>query len=827
MTRRTPGIRALWAARGAAFLAAVAGVAEAQMVRGTIVDAAGTPVPGVIVRLIADDSSTAARALTDQRGDFTVSTPRPGRYRLSTLRIGFRPLVSDPISLAAGQVVQHRVEVTGIALALSQVRITADRSCGRAALASAQTADLLEQMRAAITATALTRELGTIRTTSVTYRRALDAAGRRVLGQSAAIRSDSGGQPWRAVPADSLRRLGYVIDAGDSLRYLAPGLETLASAEFVADHCFRLARNRDTSLVGIAFEPIRERRTLSGIRGTLWLDRASSELRSLEYRYANVETAIIDAGAGGDVGFVRMRDGSWAVSHWSIRMPVLGLRSGVRLRGARTAGQDVVAASQIDVVGGRLSVVTRAGARGDTLWSRTPLSVAGTVTDSTSDRPVPGARIAARGTSAAALSNSRGQFVLSGMLPGNYTLEVRTPSLDSVNAVNALAFALTDSGPPIRIRVPNAAHVATALCGSQLHALPATLQGIVFGAVVMAGDTLPSAGAHVAIEWTEGADDDFRWKDATADARGHFRFCGVPIGRTLVVRAMTDSASAEAIGITIARDRRFARAELSVNPSVPGTGVFAGLVVRDSAERPIEGAEVVVQKAGKSGLTNGKGAFRLREIPVGTHDVVVRKVGYGPMTTQLTFTANRTVTRRIVLTPVQMLGEVRVTATRLDPAMARFEANRKLGLGRFWTRADLESLDGLKVGSLLESAPGVTVFEGQWLVRRRGVNSWQSAGKVYQGETLAGGATQRLEVDCPAMIYLDRTMLYAAREGELIPNLRSIAVESIEAIEYYPGPASTPAEYSDLNSNCGVLVLHTRRVESREQPPPRKPPGSD
>jgi hypothetical protein len=42
-------------------------------------------------------------------------------------------------------------------------------------------------------------------------------------------------------------------------------------------------------------------------------------------------------------------------------------------------------------------------------------------------------------------------------------------------------------------------------------------------------------------------------------------------------------------------------------------------------------------------------------------------------------------------------------------------------------------------------------------------------------------------------------------------NLNELIVMQIEAIEYYAGPADTPAKYNNLGANCGVLVVHTRR----------------
>jgi hypothetical protein len=130
-------------------------------------------------------------------------------------------------------------------------------------------------------------------------------------------------EPWRALPVDTLRRNGYVtVGRDDSTTYYAPGLDMLLSPVFVEDHCFRLARGSDAQRLGLEFEPTSARHRVAEIKGTLWLDRASSEFRRLEFRYVNVPPEQADH-AGGDLEFVRMAGGGWVISRWSISMPVL------------------------------------------------------------------------------------------------------------------------------------------------------------------------------------------------------------------------------------------------------------------------------------------------------------------------------------------------------------------------------------------------------------------------------------------------------------------------------------------------------------------------
>jgi hypothetical protein len=85
--------------------------------------------------------------------------------------------------------------------------------------------------------------------------------------------------------------------------YFAPDLETLLSPVFLEDHCFRLTTGKDANLVGIAFEPTPNRKRLPEIRGTMWLDRATSGLQRLEFRYVNV-TIDEEEEARGEIDFV-------------------------------------------------------------------------------------------------------------------------------------------------------------------------------------------------------------------------------------------------------------------------------------------------------------------------------------------------------------------------------------------------------------------------------------------------------------------------------------------------------------------------------------------
>jgi hypothetical protein len=59
-------------------------------------------------------------------------------------------------------------------------------------------------------------------------------------------------------------------------------------------------------------------------------------------------------------------------------------------------------------------------------------------------------------------------------------------------------------------------------------------------------------------------------------------------------------------------------------------------------------------------------------------------------------------------------------------------------------------------------------------------------------------------------------------------DINTIPVSSIEAIEFYATGAETPMKYASLNSECGVLVIHTVRFHPKDTTSASpKPPAHD
>jgi hypothetical protein len=446
---------------------------------------------------------------------------------------------------------------------------------------------------------------------------------------------------------------------------------------------------------------------------------------------------------------------------------------------------------------------------------------------------VRGARLTLAGTALGGVSDDRGRFSIPNVLPGNYTLVVRTPSLDSVSAMHTTPVTFTDSSATLRVRVPGAQVYTAAICprGS-----PTGLPGVVLGTVTMRGDSTPPAGATVVADWTEISlrseagnivtERRPRGIETKTDAKGVFRLCGVPVNTALTIHAQTQNAISSDADARIPEGGRFARAELTMDRIRDALATFTGSVVADADRKPIALAEVSIPDISRTTLTDESGAFRLSGIPSGEHQVVVRKVGFGALDTRVMFTANEKVERQIVLSKAQTLDSVIVSARGNDPAMRGFEDNRALGLGHFMTRPDLAKIGSAHLGNAVGQMPGAGVVQGRsfqgWVLGTRkappgclptdpGFHDCLRANNYYVPEKHE--LMQGLIIACYAQVYLDGHLMNNQKPTEPF-DLNTINTDQLEAVEWYASAAETPMRYTSSKSVCGVLVLHTRRPTS-------------
>jgi hypothetical protein len=531
----------------AALSTLLAGALGAQTVRGTVTELSSkSPIAGAVVFLLDARQTVVARDLTTESGAYRLTAPGPGVFRVRMLRIGFRPVMSEPVQLMADSDITLPLVIENVPVALNAVRVERRANCSaRGDITPAYNA--WNEVSTALTAALLSTRLRGTSATVVKYDRWTEPGSEVVLRQGANIQSGLPGMPWRSVPADSLHHAGFVVKDGSNwYTFHAPDLDVLLSDTFLEDHCLQLHGVADGE-IAIEFVPARDRERISEIRGFVWLSAATLELKRLQFRYVNVPSEYEDAGAGGELGFLKLRNGSWVISRWQIRMPT-------GFRGGRTesygvpggSGRTRIRATEMKTTGGDL---LRVVSNGDTLFSVPPRTFAGKVLDSATNRPIPGASVLLAGTGYSAVANEVGRFSIDDVLPGAYQVRVSTPDLDSLATVHQAPVIFAERIPTVDIRVPSREQLIGRQCPeAQRGARDVSgLAGMLLGTVRNGRDSTPVPNADVVIEWQDATmgqsglvvTTDRMIKTAT-DAHGVYRACGPPVDHRLRVATEFD-----------------------------------------------------------------------------------------------------------------------------------------------------------------------------------------------------------------------------------------------------------------------------------------------
>jgi hypothetical protein len=337
-----------------------------QTLRGRVVRAdSATAVPGVLVTALDSSGAPVATAMSAPSGDYFLRLPGAGRYQLRALHIGFRPTVVPAVDVSSSGSRTRDVVLTELPVTIAGMDVREKDECGMSREETEVFVPLWEQARGALAAATLAEQSGALDVRVVTVPGHVDAFkhfndpldGPLIRAphpeQDTARTSErASDRVFASTPAESLLAAGYVRRrAQGGFAFDAPSADLLLSDGFAAQHCFGLtgAPRGHAGWLGITFAPRNTRDSVVDIRGVLWLDRASAELRRLEFDYTNLPPGkfklcdpqppraqfhepaggpICDSlpasdslGLGGDADFVRLPTGEWLVVRWSIRTP--------------------------------------------------------------------------------------------------------------------------------------------------------------------------------------------------------------------------------------------------------------------------------------------------------------------------------------------------------------------------------------------------------------------------------------------------------------------------------------------------------------------------
>ncbi len=398
--------------------------AAAQTVRVRALEAeTNRSVAGAIVRLVDTANRAVAQGLTSESGRLVLRAHSPGRYRLRADRIGHQGTWTE--EFVVGDTISITVVLPLERVDLPEIAVTGATSCTRRP-DGLETAILWDEVRKALTAEVLTAaSQGTER--AVRRFRQSRTLGGVLESDSTVAAYRTTASPFVSPPMERLARDGFIVSTREGYQFHGLDARTLLEPAFLETHCYLVSVHpADSALIGLGFAPTREVKQ-ANVRGVLWVDRATSELKSLEFEYVNVPRAARAPGIGGRVEFERLAIGAWIIRDWYIRGP--RRRPTVRQLGRHPVARDTLVGyldqggSVRAVVDANLLVLGEAAARvrGSTTFFS---DVAARVVDP-EGRAVVGALVATTATDSTLTTDRRGRFEIKDVPVGRLGVRIR------------------------------------------------------------------------------------------------------------------------------------------------------------------------------------------------------------------------------------------------------------------------------------------------------------------------------------------------------------------------------------------------------------------
>ena len=412
-------------------------------------------------------------------------------------------------------------------------------------------------------------------------------------------------------------------------------------------------------------------------------------------------------------------------------------------------------------------------------------------------------------------ADEQGRYRFDTLPPGEYALHVSTPQLDSLELEMADRPVTIIAGQRVTsdFVVPTGAALRDAVCpGLEL----GTGRGVVAGHATDADTERPLVGAIVVVGWDElvvdratlKASNEERVANVVTGDRGAFRLCGVPTGTSLMLQLQQGELASAVVTLAVSDEEGAVARDLSMSvgdepvaarpdslehvsvrglvaPPPPRPNGQAALVgtVRGVGGQPLANAELRVEGATSSAVSDASGRYSLSNLPAGSQMLVVRHIGYEPVSIPVELRAGRAVQRDLQLSRVVSLDSIRVVAMRLQ--YPEFEYNRRANpFGRFLGPEEIARRKVHETSDLLTGIGGVSV----------GGHGPDAQAKSVHGR--GGGQA------CEGMRVVVNGWLQGMR-------LNDIATSQVAAIEIYPQGAFAPTQYS-VRGSCGVIVVWTK-----------------
>jgi TonB-linked SusC/RagA family outer membrane protein len=228
------------------------------------------------------------------------------------------------------------------------------------------------------------------------------------------------------------------------------------------------------------------------------------------------------------------------------------------------------------------------------------------------------------------------------------------------------------------------------------------------------------------------------------------------------------------------------------------TGTITGRVTDRVSSRPLANVQVHILGSNRGAVTDDSGSYRVINIPTGTAQVAVQRLGYAPQARSVTITTGTTTVDFTMVAAVTTLDAITVTATG--------QTERKRENGAPTATIDSGSLNKAVISTLSDALSS----------RVAGVVVQQAAGETGAGARIRIRGSNSISLSNDPLLIIDGIRADNSSQssaqgtgGQLPSRFNDINPEEIEDIEIIKGPAAA-ALYGTAAAN-GVIQITTKK----------------
>jgi hypothetical protein len=425
-------------------------------------------------------------------------------------------------------------------------------------------------------------------------------------------------------------------------------------------------------------------------------------------------------------------------------------------------------------------------------------SIIGVVDDSIRGGRLIGAVVTVVGTDRKGVSDINGIFAVDSIPPGLHQISVTHPLLDTLGLqIVSGSFTLTAGArQQVGAHTPTYEEVRAKAC---INGGPVSGgRSILVGRVVKADDNEPAVGASVSLLFKDMTKTPAveKVRSGRVGPAGAFAICGLPSTLTGNLQATLGGVTTPDVPIKSA-DESMSTVMLSIGGTGSGTSVLKGNVSARGGG-PIAGAQVTVAGTTNVAMSAEDGSFTISGLPSGTHEAVVRKIGFAKVSQIVELKPSAPADAKVLLEPATVLGTIHVVGV-MENGLSKvgFLARKQHGAGVYLTPEQIAEKNPNLTTDLMRSMNGMRVINAN---NGRYLTSTSTVGSTSEG--------------C-INLFIDHARFDQFQPGDVDD---AIPTGDLGAIEYYGTPTTVPSEFNIPGKQCATLVVWTKTLLTTLKP---------